>query len=170
MKVLHSVHPGDFKQYDTALIRDRFLIESIIQPGEINCVYTHYDRMMIGAVNPAEKAISLPNYPNLRADYFLERRELGVINVAGDGEIVVDGKQFDLSKLDCLYIGKGAKEVTFSSKSSSNTAVFYKQTKPAHAIYPTTFMSLNDAAKVEAGNASMANERTINKNIHTVGI
>lgn len=170
MKVLHSVHPGDFKQYDTALIRERFLIESIIQPGEINCVYTHYDRMIIGAANPAEKAISLPNYANLRADYFLERRELGVINVAGDGEIVVDGKGFDLSKLDCLYIGKGAKEVTFSSKSSSDAAVFYILSVPAHAIYPTTFMSLNDAAKVEAGSASMANERTINKYIHADGI
>lgn len=170
MKVLHSVHPDDFKRYDTALTRDRFLIENIVQPDEINCVYTHYDRMITGAANPVEKTLSLPNYSNLRAQYFLERREMGIISVAGDGVLVVDGQEFNLSKLDCLYIGKGAKEVKFSSKNSSDGAVFYILSVPAHAMCPTTFMSLNDAAKVEAGSASMANERTINKYIHADGI
>jgi 4-deoxy-L-threo-5-hexosulose-uronate ketol-isomerase len=145
-------------------------MENIVQPDEINCVYTHYDRMIIGAANPLEKPLSLPNYPNLRAQYFLERREMGIINVAGGGVLVVDGQVFNMSKFDCLYIGKGAKEVTFSSTSSSDAAVFYMVSVPAHAIYPTTFMSLNEAAKVEAGSASMANERTINKYIHAEGI
>jgi len=170
LKVLHSVHPDDFKRYDTALIRERFLMESIVQPGEINCVYTHYDRMIVGAVNPLEKTLSLPNYPNLRAEYFLERREIGIINVAGDGLIVVDGQWFKLCKLDCLYIGKGAKEVSFSSENGNDAAVFYILSAPAHTTYPTTFMGLKDAAKVDAGSPATANERTINKYIHADGI
>lgn len=170
MKVLHSVHPDDFKRYDTALIRERFLMGDIVKPGEIDCIYTHYDRMIIGAANPSEKALLLPNYAKLRAGYFLERREMGVINVAGDGEITVDGQVFSLSKLDCLYIGKGAKEVSFSSRNSNGPAVFYILSAPAHAEYPTAFMSLKDAAKVDAGSPATANERTINKYIHADGI
>lgn len=170
MKVLHSVHPDDFKKYDTSLIRERFLIDNTVQPDEINCVYTHYDRMIVGAVNPVAKAVSLPNYPNLRADYFLERREIGIINVAGAGTVTVNEQTFELNKLDCLYIGKGVKEVSFSSTNRSDAAVFYILSAPAHMSYPTTFMGIKDAAKVEAGNASTANLRTINKYIHADGI
>lgn len=170
MKVLHSVHPDDFKKYDTSLIRERFLIDNTVQPDEINCVYTHYDRMIVGAVNPVAKAVSLPNYPNLRADYFLERREIGIINVAGAGTVTVNEQTFELNKLDCLYIGKGVKEVSFSSTNRSDAAVFYILSAPAHMSYPTTFMGIKDAAKVEAGNAATANLRTINKYIHADGI
>ena len=145
-------------------------MENIVQPGEINCVYTHYDRMIIGAANPLEKTLSLPNYPNLRADYFLERRELGIINVAGDGVLIIDNQEFKLGKLDCLYVGKGVKEVSFSSKNSNDAAVFYILSAPAHAEYPTAFMGLQDAAKVDAGSTATANERTINKYIHADGI
>jgi 4-deoxy-L-threo-5-hexosulose-uronate ketol-isomerase len=170
LKVLHSVHPDDFKKYDTGLIRERFLIDNTVQADEINCVYTHYDRMIVGTANPVTKAVTLPNYPNLRADYFLERREIGIINVAGDGTVTADGQTFDLNKLDCLYIGKGVKEISFSSKNSSDAAVFYLLSAPAHMSYPTTFMEIKDAAKVEAGNAATANLRTINKYIHADGI
>jgi 4-deoxy-L-threo-5-hexosulose-uronate ketol-isomerase len=145
-------------------------MENIVQSDEINCVYTHYDRMITGAANPLGKTLTLPNYPNLCADYFLERREMGIINVAGDGVIIVDGQEFNLSKLDCLYIGKGAKEVSFSSKNSNDAAVFYILSAPAHALYPTAFMGLKDAAKVEAGSTANANERIINKYIHADGI
>jgi 4-deoxy-L-threo-5-hexosulose-uronate ketol-isomerase len=92
LKVLHSVHPNDFKSYDTQKIRENFLIENLVEPNKVNMVYTHYDRMIIGVANPVDKGLSLPNYPNLRADYFLERREMGIINVGGDGEIIADGK------------------------------------------------------------------------------
>ena len=170
MKVLHGVHPDDFKRYDTGQIRDRFLIEDMVRYGEINCVYTHYDRMIVGAANPAGSTLSLPSYPNLRADYFLERREMGIINIGGDGTIVVDGEHFNLSRLDCLYIGKGAREIAVQSKSSTDTAIFYILSTPAHAVYPTTFMSIDEADKVEAGSASLANERTIHKYIHANGI
>lgn len=170
MKILHSVHPDDFKTYQTATIRERFLIDKQMRPDEINCAYTHYDRMIVGFTNPVSKQLELPNYPNLRADYFLERREMGIINVAGDGVITVDGKSFVLKKLDCLYIGKGIKSVTFSSKDAAAPAVFYFLSAPAHATYPTTLLTHADAVKVTLGSAATANYRTINKYIHLEGI
>lgn len=170
MKILHSVHPDDFKQYDTALIRERFLIDGIVQKDIIEFVYTHYDRMIVGAANPVNKQLLLKTYPNLRADYFLERREIGIINVAGDGYIVADGQTYDLGKFDCLYIGKGVRSVAFSSKNSDDPALFYLLSAPAHVSYPTTLMSIGEAAKVNAGSLATANERIINKYIHADGI
>ncbi|ASU34010.1 5-dehydro-4-deoxy-D-glucuronate isomerase [Mucilaginibacter xinganensis] len=170
MKVLHSVHPEDFKTYDTALIRERFLIDGTVQTDVINCVYTHYDRMIVGTANPVNGELMLENYSNLKADCFLERREIGIINVAGDGTIIADGQAYELKKFDCLYIGKGVKQVLFSSKSSMHPAVFYMLSAPAHKAYPTTFMAISDAAKVEAGDVATANLRTINKYIHADGI
>jgi 4-deoxy-L-threo-5-hexosulose-uronate ketol-isomerase len=170
LKILHSVHPDDFKKYDTTRIRERFLIDNIVEKDAIKCVYTHYDRMIIGAVYPVDKQLSLTNYPNLRAEYFLERREIGIINVAGDGIVTADGQSYDLHKFDCLYIGKGVKSVSFSSKNNAQPAVFYLLSAPAHTKYPTTLMSMDNAAKVDAGNSATANLRTINKYIHADGI
>ncbi|WP_461452096.1 5-dehydro-4-deoxy-D-glucuronate isomerase [Mucilaginibacter sp.] len=170
MKVLHSVHPDDFKDYQTAKIRERFLIENQVQPDQINCIYTHYDRMIVGFANPVTAELDLPNYSNLRAGYFLERREIGIINVAGDGLVNVDGKIYELNKLDCLYIGNGAKNIKFSSQKSDNTAVFYMLSAPAHTTYPTTLLSNADAVKVTLGSPATANFRTINKYIHLEGI
>jgi 4-deoxy-L-threo-5-hexosulose-uronate ketol-isomerase len=118
LKVIHSVHPEDFKSYQTTKIRERFLLDGLVQTDKLNCVYTHYDRMIVGVAHPVTKQVELENYPNLRAEYFLERREIGIINVAGDGEITADGKTYQVNKLDCLYIGKGTKSVSFASKNS----------------------------------------------------
>jgi 4-deoxy-L-threo-5-hexosulose-uronate ketol-isomerase len=170
LKVLHSVHPEDFKSYQTGQIRSRFLMEGLVEPGAVNCVYTHYDRMIVGAANPLSTALELENYPNLRANYFLERREIGIINVAGDGEVVADGQTYQLKKLDCLYIGKGVKSVTFSSTDAANTAVFYLLSAPAHMAYPTSLVANKDVVKVNAGTTAMANVRVINKYIHAEGI
>jgi 4-deoxy-L-threo-5-hexosulose-uronate ketol-isomerase len=170
LKILHSVHPDDFKTYQTDLIRERFLIDNLVEIDKIHCVYTHYDRMIIGAVCPASNKIELPNYLNLKAEYFLERREIGIINVAGDGEITVDDQIYDLKKLDCLYVGKEARDITFSSKVSGQPAVFYILSAPAHVNYPNVLMTNVEAVKVNAGNASTANKRTINKYIHMDGI
>ncbi|MGZ3871358.1 MAG: 5-dehydro-4-deoxy-D-glucuronate isomerase [Mucilaginibacter sp.] len=170
LKVLYAVHPQDFKTYDTQLIRERFLIDHVVQKDSTNCIYTHYDRMIIGAAHPVSKELFLENYSNLRAQFFLERREIGIINVAGNGTVTADGKTYDLQKFDCLYIGKGVQEVKFTSKSSDNPAVFYLLSVPAHQVYPTAFMGINDAAKVEAGDSATANLRTINKYIHAAGI
>ncbi|RFZ81354.1 5-dehydro-4-deoxy-D-glucuronate isomerase [Mucilaginibacter terrenus] len=170
MKVLHSVHPEDFKTYQTDKIRERFLIEDLVQDNQLNCVYTHYDRMIIGGAKPVNETLQLPNYPNLRATYFLERREIGIINVGGDGTVTADGQRYEMKKLDCLYIGKGAKEVSFSSADASKPAVYYILSCPAHHTYPTELMTLEKAAKVKAGSAETANDRTINKYIHADGI
>lgn len=170
MKVIHSVHPDDFRTYQTALIRERFLINNLIGSDQINCVYTHYDRMIVGAANPVHKSLELNTYPNLRSKYFLERREIGIINVGGDGEVSADGQTYTVDKLDCIYIGKGTEHVNFNSKDPANPAIFYLLSAPAHAFYPTSVMTHADAAKVNAGDTSTANRRTINKYIHMDGI
>jgi 4-deoxy-L-threo-5-hexosulose-uronate ketol-isomerase len=170
LKILHSVHPDDFKSYSTDKIRERFLVDNIVQPDKLTSVYTHYDRMIIGATCPMAKTIELENYHNLRADYFLERRELGIINVAGEGRVNIDGAFYDVNKLDCLYVGKGVKRVTFSSKNPESPAVFYLLSAPAHANHPTVLMTHAEAAKVHTGDTSTANKRTINKYIHRDGI
>ncbi|PUZ26093.1 5-dehydro-4-deoxy-D-glucuronate isomerase [Chitinophaga parva] len=170
MRVIHGVHPEDFKRYDTTTIRERFLVDKIIQPDQLVNVYTHYDRMIVGGANPVQQTLSLENYPNLRANYFLERREIGIINVAGDGEVTVDGKTFTVNKLDCLYIGKGSRDVTFRSKRPAAPAVFFLLSAPAHTTYPTTLLTHADAAKVHTGDSATANQRTINKYIHLEGI
>jgi len=170
LKIIHSVHPDDFKSYQTGLIRDRFLIDQIVNPDQITCVYTHYDRMIVGAAVPVNKTLELENYPNLRANYFLERREIGIINVAGDGEITTDGVTHTLKKLDCLYVGKGVKSVSFLSKNTEQPAVFYILSAPAHVNYPSALMTHAEAAKVNTGDGATANRRTINKYIHLDGI
>ncbi|HEY9196164.1 MAG TPA: 5-dehydro-4-deoxy-D-glucuronate isomerase [Mucilaginibacter sp.] len=170
LKVIHSVHPADFKGYDTATIRERFLIDKPVQADELNCTYTHYDRMIVGAAHPVNETLQLPNYPNLRAEYFLERREIGIINVAGDGVVTADGESFNVKKLDCLYIGKGVKSVSFTSVNPASPAVFYLLSCPAHATHPITLLTHADAVKVELGSVATANKRTINKYIHLEGI
>lgn len=170
MKVLHSVHPDDFKAYQTTLIRERFLIGKQVQADQINCTYTHYDRMIVGFANPVNKQLSLPTYPNLKAQYFLERREIGIINIGGDGIINADGQLFEIKRLDCLYIGKGTLSVTFSSKSARNPAVFYMLSAPAHTMYPTALLTNANALKTSLGSSIMANKRTINKYVHKDGI
>lgn len=170
MKSIYSVHPQDFKSYQTAAIRERFLLDGIVKANQINCVYTHYDRMIIGAANPVDGQLELASYPELKAEYFLQRREMGIINVAGDGKIIADGKTYAVNKLDCLYIGKGVKDVKFLSTNSAVPAVFYILSCPAHASHPTTLLTNDKAAKVNTGDAATANRRTINKYIHAEGI
>lgn len=170
LKIIHSVHPADFKHYDTQTIRDRFLVDGIISPDAIHCIYTHYDRMIVGGANPINKELVLETYPNLKADYFLERRELGIINVGGEGEVTADGRTFKLHKLDCLYLGKGTRRIAFAAKNASEPPVFYLLSAPAHTTYPAALMTIDEAAKVNAGSKATANERIINKYIHADGI
>jgi 4-deoxy-L-threo-5-hexosulose-uronate ketol-isomerase len=170
MKILHAVHPEDFKRYDTALIRERFLMDDITENSAANFVYTHYDRMVAGAISPGAQAIELGNYDNLKSNYFLERREMGIINVGGEGVITTGEKEFVLQKLDCLYLGKGTQQVSFSSASAEQPAVFFALSAPAHASYPPVLMSNAAAARVDLGELQTANQRTIYKYIHKDGI
>lgn len=170
MKILHSVHPDDFRKYDTSAIRKYFLLQSLGQDNKGNFVYTHYDRMVAGIVKPAGENVSLDTYENLRSEYFLERREMGIINVSGDGEVVADGKNYSLQKLDCLYLGKGVKNVEFRSKNSQQPALFFVLSAPAHTGYPTTLMNHQSSTKVDLGSQQTANQRTLCKYIHKDGI
>ena len=131
MKVIHSVHPQDFTSYNTQKIRDKFLLENLVQPDKIECVYSHYDRMIVGAACPVDQALQLGTYEELKADHFLSRREIGIINIAGNGNVSVDGEKFELEKQDCLYIGKGKQKIVFTSANKSSPAKFILFSCPA---------------------------------------
>jgi 4-deoxy-L-threo-5-hexosulose-uronate ketol-isomerase len=170
MKQIYAVHPDDYRRYDTEALRKNFLLESLFENGKINFVYTHYDRMIVGGAMPTDKETELPNFPILRANYFLERREMGIINVGGDGVITVDGEKFTLSKLDCLYIGKESQKVGFSSADSNQPAVFYILSAPAHTKYPTKLLQKKDSESGALGSLETSNQRTIYRYIHKNGI
>jgi 4-deoxy-L-threo-5-hexosulose-uronate ketol-isomerase len=170
MEVRFQNSPKETAGMNTETLRANFLIENLMVQDEIKLVYSHYDRVIVGGVKPVSRAISLETHPELRADYFLERRELGIINVGGDGVIEVGGESFSLRKLDAAYIGKGVKEVRFKSSDKSNPALFYLLSAPAHQTYPTKKLTKEEAMPVTVGDGSTANRRTIYKYIHAEGI
>jgi 4-deoxy-L-threo-5-hexosulose-uronate ketol-isomerase len=155
---------------NTEELRETFLLEGLFEAGEIEFAYVDLDRAVIGSAVPIGEKLTLETEPELRAEYFLERRELGVLNVGGAGTVVVDGKRFELDKLDCLYVGKGSKEVTFSSKSVNDPAYLYLLSYPAHAEYPTAMVKFADLQGLKLGAAETCNKRTIYKAIYKDGI
>jgi len=161
----YASSPKAVKQYDTEQLRDEFLIPDLMQPGKVKFVYTHYDRYMAGGAVPTSSDLKLETIDPLKADYFLERRELGIINVGGDGIIYVDGETFEIGHKDALYIGKGVKDVTFKSDDVSKPAKFYLNSAPAHKAFPTKKTSLAEANKIELGSLETANHRTVSQMI-----
>jgi 4-deoxy-L-threo-5-hexosulose-uronate ketol-isomerase len=155
---------------NTEELRETFLLEGMFEPGEIEFAYVDLDRTVIGAAVPLGDPLTLETEPELRAEYFLERRELGILNVGGAGTIAVEGRSFDLDKLDCLYVGRGAKAVSFSSKNSADPAYFYLLSYPAHAQYPTSMVKFSDLQGLQLGAAETCNKRTIYKAIYKDGI
>ncbi len=170
MEIRFAVGPEETKQFDTQKLIDNFLVKDLMVNDELKLVYTHYDRVIIGGAVPVNKTLTLPNHPELRAEYFLERREIGIINVGGKGTVTADGKKFDLEKLSCLYLGKGTKKVSFTSSSKKAPAIFYLLSSPAHAVYPATVFTKEQASPVELGAVETANKRTVYKYIHLDGI
>ena len=140
MTVRFAISATEAKQMDTNQLRENFLVQNLMQDDSIQLHYTHYDRVIIGGVKPVKNSILLPNEEELKANYFLERRELGIINVGGAGVVIADGKEHSVNKLDCLYLGKGTKEVTFISSKKEESAVFYLLSAPAHHSYPNSLM------------------------------
>jgi len=155
---------------NTEELRETFLLEGMFEPGEIEFAYVDLDRTVIGLAVPVGSALTLETEPELRSEYFLERRELGVLNVGGAGSVVVDGKSFEMGKLDCLYVGRGSKSVTFSSKNGEAPAYFYLLSYPAHAAYPTAMVRFKDLQGLSLGSAETCNKRTIYKAIYREGI
>ncbi|HEX9973069.1 MAG TPA: 5-dehydro-4-deoxy-D-glucuronate isomerase [bacterium] len=170
MEVRYVADPVRFQRMTTNEIRDFFLVEKLFQPNEIYLLYSEVDRAIIGSAVPGKKKLALSASKELAADYFCERREIGVLNIGGAGEITVDGKIFNMENRDGLYIGKGSKEIVFSSDNAKEPAVFYLLSFPAHQTYPTKQAKLADAEAVQLGSAEAANKRTIYKYIHPRGI
>ena len=175
MELRTAASPKDSKYYDTKRLREEFLIQGLFIPDEIKLVYSHIDRIITGAATPV-KPLKLTAGDELRAEYFLQRREMGVINIGGKGTITIDGKKYELDYKDGMYIGMGAGDITFESEEGSNPAKFYLNSAPAHKSYPTKLIKLTgtpsedvviikDENKVELGTMEESNHRVINKYI-----
>ena len=160
----YASSPEAVKHYDTTALRNEFLISNLMQKGKVHLTYTHYDRYIAGGAVP-DSPLKLEAIDPLKADYFLERRELGIINAGGSGSVDVDGTTYTLDHKDALYVGKGAKEVVFKSDDATKPAKFYLNSAPAHTSYPTVKISLGDANKLELGSLETANHRTVNQMI-----
>lgn len=166
----YAISPRETAGLNTAQLRENFLIETLFVIDSLELVYSHYDRMIVGGAVPATTAISLPNPENLKAEYFLQRRELGILNIGQAGTVTVDGVAYELGEQDCLYVGKESKEVVFASADAASPAKFYLLSAPAHKIYPTTRMTQAEATPVQMGAPETANERTIYKYIYLQGL
>lgn len=159
----YAYHPEDFKLYDTAKIRKEFLVEKLMDPGNIRLVYSSIERYIVGGAVPVNEPLALETIDLLKAAYFCERREVGVINVAGPGVIVVDDTEYKMDFKDAIYIGKGSKEVLFKSSDPDNPAHFYINSAPAHKQFPTKQVTLGEANVLHLGALETSNERNINQ-------
>lgn len=166
MEVRYDTHPNDAMYYTTEELREHYLIENLFEKGKINTVYSHVDRIIVGAATPADKALKLEAGDELRAEYFLERRELGIINIGAKGKVILDGVEYTLGNKDGLYVGRGTKEVIFESEDDKNPAKFYFNSAPAHTTYPTVFIDMEKANKRPIGTMEDSNKRTIYQYIH----
>lgn len=170
MDIRYSAHPNDVKRYTTEELRREFLIENLYRPDQVVAVYSHVDRMVTLGCMPVKETVSIDKgidvWANFGTRYFLERREVGMFNIGGDGSVTVDGTVYQLGYKDCLYITMGAKEVLFASKDSARPAKFYMVSAPAHCSYETRLLKLADAAKKPLGDAATSNKRVINQFIH----
>ena len=176
MELRTAASPRDVKHYTTDRLREEFLIDDLFQKDVIKLVYSHIDRIIIGSAVPVKETLVLTAGDELRADYFLERREMGVINIGGAGVITIDGKEYKVAYKEGMYIGMGAKDISFASVDAANPAKFYLNSAPAHKSYPTVLIKpegtpedgviiVKDENKVELGCLADANHRTICKYI-----
>lgn len=172
MEIRYALHPQHAALLDTAELRDHFLMEALFTEDKLNLVYSTLDRLIVGGACPAAgSSVALDaDEKSLGAAYFLERRELGLINIGGPGEVLVDGTAYALEPRDGLYVGQGAREVLFKSPDAANPAKFYLNSAPAHRSYPTEQVSFAAAAPTRLGDQENCNKRTIRKYIHPDGI
>ena len=170
MDIRYSTGPNDVKRYTTEELRKEFLIQDLYKPDEVTAVYSHVDRMVTLGCMPVSEKVPIDKgidvWANFGTHYFLERREIGIFNIGGDGCITVDGTVYELGYKDCLYITRGAKEVLFESADAAKPARFYMVSAPAHTSYETRLLKLADANKRPCGDAKTSNKRVINQFIH----
>lgn len=162
--------PRETTTLDTAALRATFLLDDLFAPGEVRLVYTDLDRAVVGSAIPTTQPLELGNDDALKADFFCQRRELGILNLGEAGSIVVDGTTYQVGRHDCLYVGRGSRVIQFASAAAATPAVFYLVSYPAHAEHPTVKATRADANRVEVGSRDEANERTIFQYVHLNGI
>ena len=159
----YAVHPEDFKNYDTERIRSEFLVEEVFVKDEICLTYSLYDRYIVGGANPVTRELGLESFDSLKADNFLARREMGIINVGGKGTVRADGETYELDYKEALYLGKETSNVVFGSSDAKSPAKFYINSAPAHQKFPNKLVTLADAEVMELGSLESSNARKINK-------
>jgi 4-deoxy-L-threo-5-hexosulose-uronate ketol-isomerase len=159
--VRQAIHPEAVRRLDTAELREDFLVERVFAPGEVILTYSHVDRLIIGGAMPGAEPLELPTPRILGTGAFLERRELGIINIGGPGGVRVGQTEHELARRDCLYVGKGAGEIAFASVDASDPAKFYLVSTPAHASHETVRIPVERAKRVELGEQATSNRRTI---------
>jgi 4-deoxy-L-threo-5-hexosulose-uronate ketol-isomerase len=170
MDVRFEHSPKEVSEMSTEQLRDAFLTDPLMQGDGIRLVYTHYDRVIIGGANPLKRVLSLDAHAELKADFFLQRREIGIINIGGKGIVHAEDKPYELNRLDCLYAGKGIKKLSFESAEPSEPALFYFLSTSAHAAHPVQVLSKEKALPTDVGSYDTSNARTIYKYIHSEGI
>ena len=162
----YANHPSDSKKYDTNQLREHYMVEEIFIDDKIELTYSHVDRIIFGGIKPVNESLKLEAGKSMGVDYFLERREMGVINVGGEGKVLIDGEEFTLNNKDGLYIGKGNKDIIFSSVNAEKPAKFYINSVPAHKEYKTVKIEIEKANPVKMGDNSTLNKRTIYQYVH----
>ncbi|MEJ5309866.1 MAG: 5-dehydro-4-deoxy-D-glucuronate isomerase [Anaerolineae bacterium] len=169
MDIRYSRDPQSFVRMNTAEIREEFLITGLFALDEIKLVYSNVDRMIVGSAVPASRSLHLEAGDELRAEYFAQRREIGVFNIGGAGSITVDGQEYGMAYQEVLYIGRGSRAISFSSADAQQPARFYLVSLPAHKAYPTTHITQAQANRIVAGSPEAANVRTIYQYIYEGG-
>lgn len=166
MEIRYANHPNDSKKYDTEELRKNYLVENIFEADKVKLTYSHVDRIIFGGVMPVEGVQTLEAGKEMGVDYFLERREMGVINVGAEGIVTLDGVEYEMNSKDGLYIGMGTKEIKFASKNAETPAKFYINSVPAHQSYETVKININEASPVKLGDNATLNKRTIYQYVH----
>ncbi len=171
MDVRHATHPSQIRTFDTTALREHYLIEGLFADDQLTATYTHEDRVVLVGVKPVTGPVALPTFPEIRSEFFFEHREAGIVNVGGDGIATVDGTAYRMTAGACLYVGRGARDVTFESVAAAgDPARYYVFSAPAHRSYPTTLTKPGAGIQRELGDALTSNRRTLNQYIHENGV
>lgn len=166
MEVREYVNSAYAERMNTEEMRKHFLVTELFVPGKVSMTYSHVDRMIAGGITPATEALEIPVGKELGTDFFLQRREMGIINIGSGGAVTIDGVEYPMGSRDGLYIGMGAKTLVFTSKNPDEPAKFYFNSAPAHHSYPTKLVTLDEARKVALGSDDEGNKRVINQYLH----
>ena len=166
LDIRYSNHPEDSKHYDTATLRRHYLLDKLFVADEIMLTYSHQDRIIVGGIMPVKSELTLGACKELATDYFLQRREMGVINIGGDGVVILDGKQYEVKRKEGMYVGMGTKQIVFRSKDKKSPAKFYINSCPAHKTYPTVHITAQKVNHMATGDAAHLNKRVVYHYVH----